>query len=302
MRRGIRATSRCSCRHSSSTTGSVRFSRARVSRIWLSSGSRREPCGDRLVQVLGVLLRQFQRRRRGAGFLRGIVLPLGISFITFQKIAYLVDIWRGHPKAASFGRFAFFVLFFPQLIAGPIVLFRNLDRQVGRGPRPESRYRSMIVPRPVSCSPSACSRKWSSRIASATSPTRSSYSRRGADNAARGRVGRRADLQSAALFRLLRLLRHGDRPRAGCLASGCRPISIRRIRRDHHRLLAALAHDVVVVLPRLRLYSARRQPRAPRCRRCSSVVCSFSPVCGTAPDGPSSSGAAFTGCSCSPIT
>lgn len=78
-------------------------------------------------------------------FMRDIALPLGISFITFQKIAYLVDIWRGHPKAVSFSRFAFFVLFFPQLIAGPIVLFRNLDRQVGRGPQAESRYWSMIA-------------------------------------------------------------------------------------------------------------------------------------------------------------
>ena len=63
-------------------------------------------------------------------FMRGIILPLGISFITFQKIAYLVDTWRGHPKAQSFDRFAFFVLFFPQLIAGPIVLFRHIDRQI----------------------------------------------------------------------------------------------------------------------------------------------------------------------------
>jgi D-alanyl-lipoteichoic acid acyltransferase DltB (MBOAT superfamily) len=78
-------------------------------------------------------------------FLRDIALPLGISFITFQKIAYLVDISRGYPKAVSFRRFAFFVLFFPQLIAGPIVLFRNLDRQVARGPRTESRYRSLLA-------------------------------------------------------------------------------------------------------------------------------------------------------------
>jgi D-alanyl-lipoteichoic acid acyltransferase DltB (MBOAT superfamily) len=77
-------------------------------------------------------------------FLRDIALPLGISFITFQKIAYLVDIWRGHPKAASFPRFAFFVLFFPQLIAGPIVLFRNLDRQVAHGPRLDARYRATL--------------------------------------------------------------------------------------------------------------------------------------------------------------
>jgi D-alanyl-lipoteichoic acid acyltransferase DltB (MBOAT superfamily) len=72
-------------------------------------------------------------------FMRGIVLPLGISFITFQKIAYLVDIWRGHPKAESFDRWAFFVLFFPQLIAGPIVLFRQIDRQLRR-PRGGDRY------------------------------------------------------------------------------------------------------------------------------------------------------------------
>lgn len=76
--------------------------------------------------------------------LRDVALPLGISFITFQKIAYLVDVWRGHPKAVSFTRFAFFVLFFQQLIAGPIVLFRNLDRQVAKGPRSEARYRSMM--------------------------------------------------------------------------------------------------------------------------------------------------------------
>ena len=75
-------------------------------------------------------------------FMRGIVLPLGISFITFQKIAYLVDIWRGHPKAKSFDRFAFFVLFFPQLIAGPIVLFRHIDRQINRARHDTSLFRA----------------------------------------------------------------------------------------------------------------------------------------------------------------
>ncbi len=50
-----------------------------------------------------------------------IILPLGISFITFQKIAYLVDAYRGQARDASFIRFALFVSFFPQLIAGPIV-------------------------------------------------------------------------------------------------------------------------------------------------------------------------------------
>src|SRR5512139_2926665 len=53
--------------------------------------------------------------------LGAIILPLGISFITFQKIAYLVDAYRGHARDPSFIRFALFVSFFPQLIAGPIV-------------------------------------------------------------------------------------------------------------------------------------------------------------------------------------
>jgi alginate O-acetyltransferase complex protein AlgI len=50
-----------------------------------------------------------------------IVLPLGISFFTFQKIAYLADIHAGFAKPGPLSDFALFVFFFPQLIAGPIV-------------------------------------------------------------------------------------------------------------------------------------------------------------------------------------
>ncbi len=48
------------------------------------------------------------------------------------------------PKAGSFDRFAFFVLFFPQLIAGPIVLFRNINRQMSRPRHDNSSYRSAL--------------------------------------------------------------------------------------------------------------------------------------------------------------
>jgi len=51
----------------------------------------------------------------------GIVLPLAISFFTFQQIAYLVDCHSGRVKDFSFVNYALFVSFFPQLIAGPIV-------------------------------------------------------------------------------------------------------------------------------------------------------------------------------------
>ena len=50
-----------------------------------------------------------------------IILPLGISFFTFQQIAYLVDQYKQKTKHYSFLNYSFFVSFFPQLIAGPIV-------------------------------------------------------------------------------------------------------------------------------------------------------------------------------------
>ncbi|WP_416897460.1 MAG: MBOAT family O-acyltransferase [Minwuia sp.] len=50
-----------------------------------------------------------------------IVLPLAISFFTFQQISYLVDAYRGETHPHSFIQYAAFVSFFPQLIAGPIL-------------------------------------------------------------------------------------------------------------------------------------------------------------------------------------
>ncbi len=53
--------------------------------------------------------------------LRHIVLPLGISFFTFQQIGFLVDTYRGEVGSCPFVDYALFVSFFPQLVAGPIV-------------------------------------------------------------------------------------------------------------------------------------------------------------------------------------
>jgi len=54
-------------------------------------------------------------------FLARVVLPLGISFFTFQKIAFLVDAYRGRVHHLDLPDYTLFVSFFPQLIAGPIV-------------------------------------------------------------------------------------------------------------------------------------------------------------------------------------
>jgi D-alanyl-lipoteichoic acid acyltransferase DltB (MBOAT superfamily) len=61
-----------------------------------------------------------------------IVLPLAISFFTFQKIAFLVDTYRGIAREYRFVHFCLFVTFFPQLIAGPIVHHKEMIPQFER--------------------------------------------------------------------------------------------------------------------------------------------------------------------------
>ena len=58
-----------------------------------------------------------------------IILPLAISFFTFQQIAYLVDSYEKKTREYNFLNYALFVTFFPQLIAGPIVHHREMLSQ-----------------------------------------------------------------------------------------------------------------------------------------------------------------------------
>jgi len=62
-----------------------------------------------------------------------IILPLAISFFTFQKVAYLIDSARGQAHRMSFLDFSLFASFFPQLIAGPIVHYKEIVPQI-QGP------------------------------------------------------------------------------------------------------------------------------------------------------------------------
>jgi alginate O-acetyltransferase complex protein AlgI len=62
-----------------------------------------------------------------------IVLPLGISFFTFQQIAYLVDVMRGARVERDIVSYALFVTFFPHLIAGPLVHHAEMIPQFKRG-------------------------------------------------------------------------------------------------------------------------------------------------------------------------
>ena len=60
-----------------------------------------------------------------------LLLPVGISFYTFQTLAYVIDVYRGVTKAEKhFGVYAAFISFFPQLVAGPIERTNNLLPQI----------------------------------------------------------------------------------------------------------------------------------------------------------------------------
>ena len=59
-----------------------------------------------------------------------IILPIGLSFHTFQSLSYVVEVYRGRQKAErNFVTYSTFVMFFPQLVAGPIERPQNLLHQ-----------------------------------------------------------------------------------------------------------------------------------------------------------------------------
>jgi alginate O-acetyltransferase complex protein AlgI len=101
----------------------------------------RSPARSKLLLALGIgvnlailgyfkytnfLLENFARAGLLPQMKWDIVLPLGISFFTFVQIAYLVDIYTGIARRGGLLQYMTFVTFFPQLIAGPIVRYREV--------------------------------------------------------------------------------------------------------------------------------------------------------------------------------
>ncbi len=81
------------------------------------------------VDSLNVLFSKLQINTMTPRF--DLVLPVGISFYTFQALSYSVDVYRGEVEVEkNFLKYALFVSFFPQLVAGPIERSKNLLKQV----------------------------------------------------------------------------------------------------------------------------------------------------------------------------
>lgn len=79
---------------------------------------------ERLLELFGMA------PEGGFHFIK-VILPLGISFYTFQAMSYTIDVYRGHARAiTSFTNFACYVSMFPQLVAGPIVRYQDVADQL----------------------------------------------------------------------------------------------------------------------------------------------------------------------------
>ena len=87
---------------------------------------------DFLAGNLNLVLTPFSPHRLPLLYL---ALPIGVSFVVFEKITYLVDSYRGTSRpAASFSDYCLFVLFFPKLLAGPILKYHEMKDQIAAPP------------------------------------------------------------------------------------------------------------------------------------------------------------------------
>lgn len=78
-----------------------------------------------------ILENVFSGTGNGALGISQIVLPVGISFFTFQALSYVIDVYRGTVNIQpNFGYFALYISCFPQLIAGPIVQYKDVCSQI----------------------------------------------------------------------------------------------------------------------------------------------------------------------------
>ena len=219
----------------------------------------------RLLQVRGLLPRHAHGIGSGLGLppdlaTLHIVLPIGISFYTFNSMSYTIDIFRRRIEPTrNVLEYTTFVALFPHLIAGPIVRFTDLadaaapaDAAADLTPRGARRLLPLLRPRQE-----APDRR-------PAPPLREpSLLRPRPPRLAHG-LGGRDRLLAAALLRLLRLLGHGRRARLAARLPLPAELQLALQGGEHLRLLATLAHEPVLVVSGLPVHPPRRlTPRSP---------------------------------------
>ena len=181
--------------------------------------------------------------------LTGIALPIGISFFTFQGLSYVIDVYREPEMVShSFKKVLLYIAFFPQLIAGPIVKYHDIEQEIDSR-RTTPQETALGIRRFI------CGLSKKLLLSNALGQMADTVFALPA-----GEIGMLAGWTGAICY-TLRL----PFPRKLQLS----------VHRDHHQgVLAPLAHFAVRLVPRLSVYSARRQPK----RECADVAQPFSRI------------------------
>ena len=187
-----------------------------------------------------------------------VILPLGISFFTFQQIAYLVDVMRGAKVERDIVSYTLFVSFFPHLIAGPLVHHAEMIPQFKRGRTGRS---SVLAARGLAIFAAGLFKKVviADNLAQFVTPVFAHLD-----------AGGGVTTQWAWLSTLAYSLQiyfdfsgYSDMAIGLALLFGIRlPVNFRSPYKAtvDHRVLAALAHHAVALFARLSLHSPWRQP------------------------------------------
>ena len=194
-------------------------------------------------------------------------LPLGISFYTFQTLSYSIDVYRRDVKAErNIIDFGAYVVMFPQLIAGPIVKYRDVSDQLHVY---KHRYNLKQIEEGMTLFTFGLAKKvlladavgalWTDIIGVADSPSTTFVGLANASPPAGGGAPPPSGCSSTLLG--------SPPPRRGGGKGGDaglrlpRKLQLPLYLRLHHRVLAALAHDPVRLVPGVCVYPAGRQPQ-----------------------------------------
>ncbi|MFR5601131.1 MAG: MBOAT family O-acyltransferase [Lachnospiraceae bacterium] len=105
-------------------------------KMWLAAGLSYNFFWLFLFKYSGFLAENWNQLASGFGLQARLpvfqpILPIGISFYTFQAVSYLIDVYRGSAaRERSFIDFGMYISMFPQLIAGPIVTYASVEKQI----------------------------------------------------------------------------------------------------------------------------------------------------------------------------
>ena len=195
-----------------------------------------------------------------------IVLPLAISFFTFQQIAYLCDAYDGVAVEHDFGNYCLFITFFPHLIAGPITHHKEMLPQFSDPENFRPRWDFIAIGATLFLIGLFKKVEIADRFSTVAAP--GVHGGRGQRSARPDRrMGRCARVHLAALLRFLRVHRHGDRARDDVLHTPAAELQQSVQGAQHHRFLVALAHDADALPDGIHLQPDRRRDDAARVPR-----------------------------------